>query len=216
MALYIIEIDKNQIGEVKQNLKYIMSHKIQIEEIKNKDRVPHCNNCQQWGHTKAGCFKVTVCPLCAKTHDISVCPKTDPLKCANCAQAHVATWAGCPALTEIKRERKAALERTHSLRTNNTTTTFCNNQFPPIVNSNQYNRSIKNISYANIAAGQPPNPNNSQGTNIWNSITSFISSINISKIYKLLHDLITIITRPDDLMTKITTGLTLLMNTFTN
>lgn len=88
----------------------------QIEDIRHFNRImftvkPYigkrcivqCYRCQQFGHTKNHCGRTAVCVRCAGPHRIEECPRATALvKCANCNEAHVASFTGCKVRQEIQ------------------------------------------------------------------------------------------------------------------
>ncbi|KAJ8023329.1 hypothetical protein HOLleu_35737 [Holothuria leucospilota] len=61
-----------------------------------------CFKCQRFGHLAAHCTHTQTCLCCAGNHTLADCdkPKEEP-KCANCQEAHIASYKGC---TKYKRE----------------------------------------------------------------------------------------------------------------
>lgn len=62
-----------------------------------------CHNCNRYGHTKTKCFRVPICPKCAKPipegHEEIQC---EPIKCSNCHQNHTSFDRNCPTFTMEK------------------------------------------------------------------------------------------------------------------
>lgn len=55
-----------------------------------------CFQCQKFGHVAAKCRKQSpVCPVCAGEHKYEQCTNRDAPKCANCGQAHSASYKKC-------------------------------------------------------------------------------------------------------------------------
>jgi hypothetical protein len=73
-----------------------------------------CQKCGAFGHKALRCrAKNDVCLICTQTHKTRNCPRTDPVKCYNCAQDrnrldhdHRATDRTCPVLQEACEQMK--------------------------------------------------------------------------------------------------------------
>ena len=217
LAIYVVEIQKDQTGEFKNKVRYVCDHKISIEELLNNDRVPHCQKCQMWGHSKNYCERRTTCPVCAGSHELKDCPRPEKPTCANCQQDHVASFSGCPALIHLKREREKQLEKARESRNaaiearqmNNRKTTSVTAAPPPPPLTN---------TFANILTGSTPSQPTTntplQPSNIENPILSFINSLNFTKLLSAFHEIIAIIKGPGDVMSKILLGINVIKSAF--
>ena len=66
-------------------------------------KVTRCFKCQRYGHIAAHCRKEEdICPVCAGPHKYSNCSNMDNKKCANCGDAHSASYQECPKFLAAK------------------------------------------------------------------------------------------------------------------
>ena len=217
LGLYICEINHAQLLDFKNQVKYVCSHRITVEELKNNTRIPHCDNCQMWGHTKNYCGRETRCPLCAGHHSLEKCnPRPATPHCVNCNLDHVATYAGCPALLSIKREREAALERLknkHSPPKSNAFSGFLNAAFPSLSQS----KVSSNVSYANAVTGNSqPTSSTFNFADILNKIIAFFSKFDFSKIIQGAIDLVKIFISSETASIKLMKASSILLSIFSN
>ncbi|KAL1138509.1 hypothetical protein AAG570_008572 [Ranatra chinensis] len=94
----------------------IYSHYVQVQKYTTEEAVTQCYRCQLFGHSSRYCNLQQKCVRCAGNHRASECDreKIKP-KCANCKEAHVASYKTCQARTRYveSRESKRKKETYH-------------------------------------------------------------------------------------------------------
>lgn len=74
-------------------------HQIIYWEPLRKQKLFQCYRCQRVGHASANCVLQPRCVKCALNHGKGQCTLTektnDNVKCANCEEAHPASYRGC-------------------------------------------------------------------------------------------------------------------------
>ena len=92
------KLKKNEIHPL-YNLRYLLHHRITVEEPLKRKGPVQCMNCQEFGHTKACCTLRPVYVACGDRHPSSLCTKNkDDIavkKCSNCGGNHTANYRGC-------------------------------------------------------------------------------------------------------------------------
>lgn len=82
------------------NVQYVLYRKITVEEPHKVNSPVQCQNCQEYGHTKAYCKLSSICVACGEQHETKSCPKdksdTSFRRCSNCNGHHTANFKGCP------------------------------------------------------------------------------------------------------------------------
>lgn len=82
------------------NIQYVLHRKITVEEPHKANSPVQCQNCQEYGHTKAYCKLSSICVACGEQHETKSCPKdktdTRLRRCSNCNGQHTANFKGCP------------------------------------------------------------------------------------------------------------------------
>lgn len=75
------------------------------------DRPLQCFKCQGFGHSSKWCGGKEVCLVCAGSHMLKDCPKTN-VKCINCGNNHAANYGGCPRMKQAAQvERVRAINK---------------------------------------------------------------------------------------------------------
>lgn len=103
MLTFQNEEDLQKIYEIKA----IFGTKVVIEPLRKSKFVPQCKRCQDFGHTQKFCMKEPRCVKCAGKHHTSECknPKNAPARCANCREAHPASYRSCEVAKRIQAMR---------------------------------------------------------------------------------------------------------------
>jgi hypothetical protein len=72
----------------------------------NRNHIPQCIRCQQYGHTKTYCNMPYACVKCGGPHSSLICTKKPdlPAKCALCKGNHPANYKGCDHYRNISRD----------------------------------------------------------------------------------------------------------------
>lgn len=100
------------------DLRYLCQRRIRVEEPIKRKGPPQCQNCQEFGHTKAYCKLPSVCVRCGDIHKSIECPhpKTDYniKKCSNCGENHTANYRGCRVYVHMKNAAKATRKPTYA------------------------------------------------------------------------------------------------------
>ena len=91
------KLKKNEIHPL-YNLRYLLHHRITVEEPLKRKGPVQCMNCQEFGHTKAYFTLRPVCVACVYLQESSVCTKNKGdiavKKCSNCGGNHTANYRG--------------------------------------------------------------------------------------------------------------------------
>ena len=96
MPLLLVILPKNAKGREIYNLKEIWDINISVEALNRSPVVGQCRRCLLFGHNHTQCFAKQLCKHCGDNHDFKVCPTIKgPKKCANCGDAHRASFRGC-------------------------------------------------------------------------------------------------------------------------
>jgi hypothetical protein len=108
LPLFFVEISRDTFDNKIYDLKYLLFHKITIEEPYRKNVFPQCTRCQSYLHTKAYCHHPFRCVRCGQNHESNLCQKSrdTPATCANCQQQHPANYKGCQTYQNLKRQRQ--------------------------------------------------------------------------------------------------------------
>lgn len=160
-------------------LRYLLHRKISVEEpLKPKGPI-QCQNCQEYGHTKAYCTLPTVCVACGDLHQSVECNVNtqEQKKCSNCGGNHTANYRGCPVYKELKGKLNT---RRQTLRAQTPPETFMDVRRPPdIPIPNVSGNSYANVTRTGIVQPlvQPPSGIESMIQQLMQSMTMFISSM---------------------------------------
>jgi len=91
--------------------------------FKTKNYIPmvtRCYKCQKFGHTASRCRQESdTCPICSGPHTYTECSvkeNTETKKCANCGEAHSASYRGCKEYILAKQVNHRAAENRLSYR----------------------------------------------------------------------------------------------------
>lgn len=110
IPVWVVSLTNNDYGRSIYDLKAIQYQPVLIESYNPESKIYQCFNCQQYGHTSAGCHLPSKCVKCSQNHRIAECPikghSVEP-KCANCGQPHTANFRQC----EVAIQQKNALQQ---------------------------------------------------------------------------------------------------------
>lgn len=108
LPLFMLTFESTENIKKIYEINTLQNTKIKIEPIRSPKLVPQCKRCQRFGHTQRFCGRDPVCVKCAQKHHTKDCtkPVTAPPKCANCGQAHPASYRGCDVAKEIQLRRE--------------------------------------------------------------------------------------------------------------
>lgn len=110
LGLYIIEVNRRDVDDIKQRLTRLLQHTVTIQDYIPNDRVPQCTNCQQLFHTKSYCHRPAVCAKCSLHHPTNSC-NNSLIKCANCTENHPSYWPTCPVILKARQDRLKQLTK---------------------------------------------------------------------------------------------------------
>lgn len=81
---------------------------VTVENRKNNNSIPQCQNCQRYNHTKNFCRLPPRCVKCPEPHHYSKCTKdrNSPPICVNCNENHPANYKGCKVYKQIRNHSK--------------------------------------------------------------------------------------------------------------
>lgn len=90
-----------------------MGIRVQILPIRNSKLVPHCKQCQVYGHTQRYCAKEPRCVKCTGKHRTVDCeiPKEASPKFVHCGKGHPANYRGCIVAKEMQKIKDKQLKR---------------------------------------------------------------------------------------------------------
>lgn len=97
LPLFFIDLEPAKINNNIFERNYLLNTKIKIEEPYKQRTIVQCQNCQNYGHSKAYCSYPPRCVRCAVQHLTSTCTKLwdTPVKCVLCNGDHPANYRGC-------------------------------------------------------------------------------------------------------------------------
>lgn len=106
MLTFRNEENINHIFEIKE----ILGMKVEIEPLRKSNLVSQCKRCQSFGHTQGYCNREPRCVKCAGKHHTTICNmnKEAKPKCANCGEAHPASYRGCEIAKRLQKTRNEA------------------------------------------------------------------------------------------------------------
>lgn len=194
LPLFFVDLAKDDNCKKIFDLTSILHTKIKVEEPHKRRELVQCQNCQDYGHTRAYCNYSPRCVRCGKNHVSSSCDKpTDvPPTCALCQGSHPANYRGCQVHKQLQKTRNPASK----LPPQNVIPSphQANPLTPPLLTSSTYVQ--PQISYANIASETKPKstPTSAQPSDFTTSLNNFISEFK-SIINPLLSLLTTVISQ---------------------
>lgn len=145
--LYLIHFNAEQVNKkTLEAIKYVYHHVIKWQPYKPKrSGATICYRCCTYGHAQSGCFRYSVCMLCAGAHLTSACTihkkgdksNSTSFACFNCKSAklqhdHKANDVSCPFREKYEIARnKARTKTTTNNRSQANTTSFVQARAPP-------------------------------------------------------------------------------------
>ena len=108
LNLFFLDLEPAPNNKEVYNLMAIQNKLIHIEPPRtNKNHIPQCACCQQYGHTHRYCNRPYACVKCGDQHNSKDCTKTrdTPAKCALCGGSHPSNYKGCECYHNIIRDR---------------------------------------------------------------------------------------------------------------
>lgn len=118
LPMFVVELlpkDNNkQIYEVRS----LVHCRVTFEPPRPRRDIPQCANCQQYGHTKAYCWRKPKCIKCTGDHSSDKCARkgrSDNVKCVLCEGNHPANYKGCIVYQNLQKSRYPQLRRKHHM-----------------------------------------------------------------------------------------------------
>lgn len=98
---YLVSLARNEMSKNIYNITRLQRMVVRIEEYRGRNTPIMCFRCQKIGHTQLACKLPPKCVKCGNDHESRDCTIVTPedssnIKCANCAQNHVASSRECP------------------------------------------------------------------------------------------------------------------------
>jgi len=103
LPLFFVDLEPRPNNKEVMEVRYLAYQRISVESPKPCKDVPQCKRCQLFGHTKNYCTLSPKCVKCGSSHLTAECTKAPNIEptCANCSEAHPASWRGCHKYKEI-------------------------------------------------------------------------------------------------------------------
>jgi hypothetical protein len=98
LNLFFIDLEPDKNNKEIYKITAIQNKLIHIEPPRtNKNDIPHCARCQQYGHKRRYCNRPYACVKCGGQHNSAECTKSinTPAKCALCGGNHPSNYKGC-------------------------------------------------------------------------------------------------------------------------
>lgn len=105
--MFFIDLEPQPNNKKIFEQEFISNSKITVEPPRKKRDIVQCTRCQEYGHSKAYCFKPYNCVKYGDQHDTRECqkPKNTPAKCALCDGDHPANYKGCSVYKDLIQKR---------------------------------------------------------------------------------------------------------------
>lgn len=169
---------------------------ITVENRKNNNSIPQCQNCQRFNHTKNFCKLPPRCVKCPELHHFSECTKdkNSPPICVNCNENHPANYKGCKVYKQIKNHSKIKSHRNPPKHLQVIPKPQEQNSYQP-QSSPQINN-LQNNSYAgkvkkNISKNETTSDDQTNNTNITNDLIKSLMPLFTSLITEIIKKVIT-------------------------
>lgn len=194
LPLFFADLEPAEINNNIFEVNNLLNTKIKIEEPYKRRIIIQCQNCQEYGHSKAYCSYPPRCVRCAAQHPTSTCtkPRDTPAKCVLCNGEHPANYKGCQIHKNLQKLRNPN-SRNQQQPTINTQSSHIQATALP---TETRSPPPQQRSYANVTSNQePPNTQTNQldtGTMLTSFINDFKALINplLSLLTTVLNKLI--------------------------
>lgn len=86
------------------HLTEVLGLQVSVETLRARPEIGQCFNCQKFGHAQSRCTAIPKCVKCGGEHRAYQCqlPREEPPSCANCGEAHPASYRGCTKFPKLK------------------------------------------------------------------------------------------------------------------
>ncbi|MBW0544627.1 hypothetical protein O181_084342, partial [Austropuccinia psidii MF-1] len=191
LPLFFVDLEPTEHSNQIYQLSFLLHTKIKVEEPYKPKLISQCQNCQDYGHTRAYCGYSARCVRCSANHSSSECTKSpdSPSKCVLCSGDHPANYRGCSVYKELQRRK------TPTTKSNLFHDTIKPNVKPynvkeshPLAILSEKNESNPPKTYAQTTASQPPQPSPPS------DLTQLMSSF-IGELKSLINPLIVLLTQ---------------------
>lgn len=191
LPLFFVDLEPTEHSNQIYQLSSLMHTKIKVEEPYKPKLISQCQNCQDYGHTRAYCGYSARCVRCSAHHSSSECTKSpdSPAKCVLCSGDHPANYRGCSVYKELQR-RKTPTNKSKFLHD-----TIKPNVKPynvkeshPLATLAEKNESNPTKTYAQATASQSAEPSASS------DLTQLMSSF-VGELKSLINPLIALLTQ---------------------
>lgn len=107
LPIFFVDLEPAEINQNIFEINNLLNTKVKIEEPYKRRVIIQCQNCQEYGHSKAYCSYPPRCVRCAAQHHTSTCikPRDLPAKCALCNGDHPANYRGCEIHKKLQKLR---------------------------------------------------------------------------------------------------------------
>lgn len=108
LHMFTIELLPKDNNKQIYDIKGLLNCRVIFEPPRPKRSIPQCSNCQQYGHTKAYCYRQPKCIKCAGNHKSSECSRkerSDSVKCVLCNGNHPANYKGCSVYKDLQKHK---------------------------------------------------------------------------------------------------------------
>lgn len=154
LPMFYVNLKNAQNNKEIYNIEYLLNTKIYFEPPNKKRKVPQCQRCQRYGHTKNFCTRQPRCVKCTDNHLTANCQrktKSQNVKCALCEGNHPANYKGCHVYKELQKIKHPALRKKEIPCDYSTTTRITPSQQPG-------KSLIPGITYAKALINESPRP----------------------------------------------------------
>jgi hypothetical protein len=104
LNLFFVDLEPAKNNKEVYKITVIQNKIIHIEPPRtNKNYIPQCARCQQYGHKRSYCNRPYACVKCGGQHNSAECKKSrdTPAKCALCGGNHPSNYKGCECYPNI-------------------------------------------------------------------------------------------------------------------
>lgn len=197
LPLFFVDLEPSDHSNDIFKLSSLLHTKIQVEEPYKPKVISQCQNCQDYGHTRAYCGYPSRCVRCSAFHPSTECTKTrdTPAKCALCSGDHPANYRGCSVYKELQRRKTPITKKSNflydNIKHNENNNVKANH---PLPTSSENNSATTSKTYAQATTSQPSQPSPpTPPIDLTATISSFVDELKslISPLIALLTQVVT-------------------------